>query len=71
MKNFYLAVQEEHTGKYFAFVIRYYNCNNLLATLEQYPNLKTVNICESKKQAEELATRWNEGYKANGTYLFD
>ena len=68
MKNFYLAITEQEDGKNFAFVVRYYNCNNLLSTLLQYRNLKFVHIYDSKKKAEEVVEAWNNDFKANGTY---
>jgi hypothetical protein len=68
MKNFYLAITEQEEGKNFAFVVRYYNCNNLLSTLLQYRNLKFVHIYDSKKKAEETVEAWNKDFKANGTY---
>lgn len=71
MKNFYLAVTAQENGKYYSYVIRYANCNNLLATLKQHPSLISVNVCDSKKQAEGMVEAWNKQYKANGTYLFD
>lgn len=68
MKNFYLAITKQEDGKNFAFVVRYYNCNNLLSTLLQYRNLKFVHIYDSKKKAEEVVESWNKDFKANGTY---
>ena len=31
----------------------------------------TANICETRKQAEEIAEKWNEAYRKNGTYAYE
>jgi hypothetical protein len=70
MKNFYYAVNTEDNGKIYAFVIKASINENLKTLFSGYKNLISINACETKKRAEELANFWNECYKANGTYMF-
>lgn len=70
MKYFYFAVTVEENGKYYAFVIRASECDNLLSKLD-IKGIIHANIYQTKKKAEEVVDRWNADYKTNGTYLFD
>lgn len=70
MKYFYIAVQVEEGGKYYAYAVKVSESDNLLSKL----NIKGIlhaNIYPSKKKAAEVVETWNASYKANGTYLFD
>ena len=71
MKNIYIAIQTEENGKYYAFADAIRMGENLKAHIERHKNANIFHLCESRKQAEETAARWNATYKANGTYLFD
>lgn len=69
-KNSYIVVTVEENGKYYAYMIKHHNSNNLLSVL----NIKGIlhaNICDTKKEAERIVEQWNESYKQNGTYMFD
>ena len=41
--------------------------NNNLTGLCADSKVETVNICDSKKEAIEIAEAWNEAYRKNGT----
>lgn len=69
MKNFYVALQIEENGKYYAYAEKISENDNLLAKLS-IKNLVTANICETKKKAEEVTTLWNDSHKTNGRYMF-
>ena len=69
-KNSYLAVTVEENGKYYAYMIKHHNSNNLLNILD-IKGILHANICETKKEAERIVENWNESYKQNGTYMFD
>ena len=69
-KNSYLAVTVEENGKYYAYMIKHHNSNNLLSVLK-IKGILHVNICDTKKEATKIVQEWNEGYKQNGTYMFD
>lgn len=69
MKKHYFVINQSEKGKNIALVIKATETENLLNTFN-IKNIITANICETKKAAEELASFWNECYKANGTYLF-
>jgi hypothetical protein len=70
MKSFYVAVQIEETGKYYAYAVKVSENDDLLSNLE-IKGIKTANLCETKKRAETIVKAWNAAYKANGNYLFD
>lgn len=70
MKNNYLAVSTVEDGKRLAYVLKVLPCENLLHVLQSRPNVEFVNICESKREAQEVANAWNQSYWNNGTYFF-
>ena len=70
MKHFYVAVQIEENGKYYAYAIKTSEAGNLISQL-QIKGITSANIFETKKRAGEVVNAWNNGYKANGKYLFD
>lgn len=70
MKYFYIAVQVEEGGKYYAYVVKVSESDNLLSKLK-IKNIVTANICPTKKQAAALVEHWNNAYKANNKYMFD
>ena len=70
MKYFYIAIQVEENGKYYAYAIKVSENDNLLSKLK-IKNIVTANICSTKKRAKELVEFWNANHKSNGKYLFD
>lgn len=70
MKNFYIAVQIKEDDKYYAYIVKASNNDNILSKLE-IKNIITANICQSKKEAESWVKCWNDSYKANNRYMFD
>ena len=68
MKNFYFAATIERDGRYLAMTIRVGTANNVVPIFE---GLKFANVCESKKQAEQIVQLWNASYRTNGTYLYN
>ena len=64
----YACKNEE--GKLYAMYAKVHQSYNLLAFVNCIPNVIHVNVCDSYKQAREIAENWNESYKKNGTYLF-
>lgn len=86
MATFYIAVtvkqdrnetilEERKTAEYnpgfYAYVVKCSESDNLKSILERIGGLVHANIFPTKKKASEIASFWNAGYKANGTYLFD
>lgn len=53
-----------------AWVLSFSENDNMKAVIERYADLEYLNICPTKKAAEELAAFWNECYKKNGTYAY-
>lgn len=70
MKNFYIAVTVEENEKYYSYVIKVSESDNLLCKLK-IPNIVNATIFPTKKKAAEVVTLWNDSYKTNGTYYFD
>ena len=68
-KNSYLVIVTEKSGKRAAFVQKWHNSNNLASFLKD-SNIETANICDSKKEDEEIARFWNECYIKNGSYMY-
>lgn len=69
MKNSYIVVSINENEKNYAYAVKVNSSDNLLSKL-QIKDIKTANICESRKEASKLADYWNECYKKNGTYMF-
>lgn len=70
MKNFYIVVTVTENGKYYSYIVKTNENNNLISTLA-IKNIVSANLYETKKRAKEIVTTWNETYKNNGTYMFD
>ena len=57
-------------GKHYAHAFRIRGTINLASFVRDFPDLLSMNPCDTKKRAMEIAQAWNEQYKANGTYMF-
>lgn len=68
MKMIFVVFVQEQNGKYFAVPDTIRTGQNLTAYIQRY-NSRICHLCESRKQAEEIATAWNKAYKENGTNL--
>ena len=68
--NSYIAVTVSENGKYYSYMIKYHNSNNLL-NIAKIKGILYANICDTKKEAERIVEQWNESYKQNGTYMFE
>lgn len=69
-KNTYYVIQIEKNGLCYAFCEKVPNCYNLKCIFERYPDMMSINACDSKKEAERIAEIWNDGFMKNGTYRF-
>jgi hypothetical protein len=70
MKKIYIVIQTEENGKFYAFADAIRTGQNLKPFIDRH-KADIFHLCESRKQAEEIATRWNATYKANNQYLFN
>lgn len=70
MKYFYIAAAVAENNKYYAYIIKGSQYDNLLSKLK-IKGILHANIFLSKKQAATVVERWNAIYKSNGTYLFN
>ena len=86
MKKFYMAVtvcqdrndqifaprpSDEYNPGYYAYVHSVGQNDNLKSALDGISGLQAVQLCQTKKEAAQLADFWNECYKRNGTYFFE
>lgn len=64
--TWYVFTVKDDEGKLYSWAERIPHCYDLLhyATRE---GIYTMNACDSKRQAEEIAKDWNETYIKNGT----
>ena len=72
MKRFWFVLTSKTPdGKLYAAACPFTTSENLSWQFDPAFGTVTANICETKKQAEETARKWNEAYKRNGTYAFN
>lgn len=70
--NFYLAITiEPIEGKYYAYVERISDGDDLVWVINRINHVLHVNIMPTKKKANEVVDCWNNSYRRNGTYLLD
>ena len=53
-KNSYIVVTVSENGKYYAYMIKHNNSNNLL-NIASIKGILHANICDTKKEAEQMA----------------
>lgn len=70
MKNFYIAVQIQENGRYYAYMIRCTDSDNLLSKLK-IRGIVAANIMPTKKAARATVTAWNDSFRNTGVYMFD
>lgn len=71
MKHFYLDIQIEENGKQLAYAHSVTENENLLSVLNRIKGVKAAYLCQTRKQAQELAEVWNDCARKNGAHLFD
>ena len=69
-ENIFSDGKKEPSMGRFSYVERASDSTNLVHHFGCIQGLKSVNIFETKKEAESRAEAWNESYKKNGTYYF-
>ena len=69
--KYYYVITENKNGKYYSYAETVEENYNIMALIKRNNNIICVNPCQSRKKAEELSYIWNEGYKENGTYLYN
>ena len=68
MKNTYYVITHELNGKHYAESQKVGAGENILCYIKNCRTMKTLTVCESKKEAEYLTSLWNQGFKDNKTY---
>lgn len=86
MKKFYMAVivcqdrneriftkrpSDDYNPGYYAYVHSVRQNDNLKTSLDSIGGLQAAQLCQTKKEAAQLADFWNDCYKCNGTYFFE
>ncbi len=58
-------------GAQIAYVRRVANCNNLLSLFQASDGARilTINVCDGKKAAENIADAWNAASLEKGLYM--
>lgn len=69
MKMIFVVFEMKMDGKYYAAADTIRTGENLIAYCKRH-NADICHLCESRKQAEEIALAWNESYRANGTNMY-
>ena len=71
MKRFWFVLtMKTPDGKLYAAASPFTASENLAWQFDPAHGTVTANICETRKQAEETARKWNETYRKNGTYAY-
>ena len=70
MKNIFVVVVTEEDGKYYAIADTIHTGQNIIPIMQRYKDAVIIHLCETRRQADDLAFAWNNDYKRNGTYLF-
>lgn len=68
--TWYVIQRRDSNGDRCAFAYRLRNNNNLVG-IATSDDVYSMNACDSKKEAQQIATHWNNCYKNNGTYMYD
>ena len=69
MKMIFVVFVIEENGKYHAFADTIRTGENLIYHCHRY-NAITCHLCESRKEADNLAISWNNQYINNGTHIY-
>ena len=70
MKNFYIAVQACHNGKYYAYMLKVNPSVNLFCRLSGVQGITAANIFPTRKECGEVVQMWNAEYMREGRYMF-
>lgn len=70
MKRYYIAIQAKQDGKNYAYAIGVTEATNIAYALKNQKDTTAANICATRKEADQVVNVWNEGFKANGSYLY-
>lgn len=70
MKMIFVVFVISRNGKHHAFADTIKVGENLASYIGRF-KADVCHICESRKQAEDLAVEWNKTYKANGTNILE
>ena len=62
---------EEYAPGYYSYVVSANRGDNLKFCLDCIGGLQAAQLCQTKKEAAQLADFLNDCYKCNGTYFFE
>ncbi len=65
-RTWYVFSAEDEAGGLYAYAQGISNNNNL-TFYAKGPRVHTMNACDTKRDAEEIAEAWNRAYIQNGT----
>lgn len=70
MKKIHIVLVFTENGKHYAEAITIRTGENLKAYFDRYPQMSIAHLCETATESYATAAKWNEEYKANGSYRF-
>jgi hypothetical protein len=69
MKKIYVVISVIENGKRYAFADTLRTGENLLTNIGRYKT-DTCHLCNTRREAEQLAISWNKIYLEEGTHLY-
>lgn len=63
-------IYKDDQEKYYADIMRVSTMDNIASRLENIGGLMHANICQSKKEAENIRDIWNKSYQEKNIYAF-
>lgn len=68
-KKTYYVITVEEDGKYFSYAETIHNSNNLVGKFPK--NAITINACDTRKKADEIARSWNEIWREKDQFSYE
>jgi hypothetical protein len=62
--------EKDDKTRYYAGIMRVSSMDNIASRLENIGGLMHANICQSKKEAENIRDIWNKSYQGKNIYAF-
>ena len=70
-ENIFEGKKGEPNPGYYSYIIPVTEDQNIKSALDAVGGLVSANVYSTRKRAAEAVNTWNDGYKAEGLYLFD
>ncbi len=74
MKNYYFIMDIQENEKFYPIVSKTSIRENFVCVMDQWNcgnrKVLSINFCDSKKKALDIAEDWTKIYRQNGTYFY-